>query len=199
MHSTITIIRHAPTEYNKKGIFMGTSDIPIDGFDEESISSVKAKLREQPYSFLYTSPLKRAFDTAKAIVNEESRIVIDDRLIERCLGDWQGISKTEVQRAYPNAFIDGKMDFYYFPENGESYEDVVNRVADFIVDRCRANRQVVVVTHNGVFRVMKSLLTGDRLSNVFSQFEPHLIPCTFNVDDKLLNTIEENPFYTVDR
>lgn len=91
------------------------------------------------------------------------------------------------------------MDFYYLPENGERYEDMVKRVADFIVDRCRANQRVMVVTHNGVFRVMKSLLTGDRLSNVFSEFEPHLIPRTFNVDEKLLNLIERNPFYTVDK
>lgn len=199
MHSTITIIRHAPTVFNKKGIFMGTSDIPIDKLEEESIKSVKEKLSEQPYSFLYTSPLKRASDTAKAIAIKESKIIIDVRLIERCLGDWEGVSKDEVQRTYPNAFIDGMMDFYYLPENGERYEDMVKRVADFIVERCRENQRVVVVTHNGVFRVMKSLLTGDQLSNVFSEFEPHLVPRTFIVDEKLLNTIENNPFYTVDK
>lgn len=199
MHSIITIIRHAPTEYNKKGIFMGTSDISISKFDEESINSVKEKLSEQPYPFLYTSPLKRASDTAKVIVSDNSQIIIDVRLIERCLGDWEGVSKAEVQRIHPNAFIDGKMDFYYLPKNGEHYKDMVKRVADFIVDRCRANRRVVVVTHNGVFRVMKSLLTGEQLSNVFSEFEPHLIPQTFNVDEELLNTIEKNPFYTVDK
>lgn len=38
---------------------------------------------------------------------------------------------------------------------------------------------------------MKSPLTGEQLSNVFSEFEPHLIPQTFNVDEELLNTIEK--------
>lgn len=46
---------------------------------------------------------------------------------------------------------------------------------------------------------MKSPLTGEQLSNVFSEFEPHLIPQTFNVDEELLNTIEKNPFYTIDK
>ncbi|MCI8270559.1 MAG: histidine phosphatase family protein [Lachnospiraceae bacterium] len=70
---------------------------------------------------------KRASDTAKAIVSEKSKIIIDVRLIERCLGDWEGVSKAEVQRVYPKAFISGKMDFYYLPKNGEHYKDMVKR------------------------------------------------------------------------
>lgn len=81
MHSTITIIRHAPTEYNKRGVFMGTSDIPIDRFDEESINSVKENLSIQPYSFLYTSPLKRASDTAKAIVSKKVKLLLMSGLL----------------------------------------------------------------------------------------------------------------------
>ena len=57
MPKTLTIIRHAPTEYNHNGIFMGTKDIPVPDFDE----SIFTKIRENEFvstaSVLYTSPL----------------------------------------------------------------------------------------------------------------------------------------------
>lgn len=198
MPKTLTIIRHAPTEYNLKGIFMGTKDIPVTYFDE----TIFAKIRENEYvcaaSFLYTSPLLRAYDTARTIANGAKTIAEDNRLIERCLGEWQGVPKELVQAQYPDGFINGKMDFYFTPPGGEDYETLVLRVASFITERCMENDNLVIVTHNGVFRVMKSLLTGQKLSDVFSEFEPYLTPQTFVITSELINTISQDPFYTVD-
>lgn len=198
MPMTLTIIRHAPTEYNRKGIFMGTKDIPVTDFDE----SIFAKLRENEYvcaaPVLYSSPLLRACDTARTITNGVKTIVEDNRLIERCLGEWQGVPKELVQAQYPDGFINGKMDFYFTPPGGEDYKTLVLRVASFITERCLENNNIVIVTHNGVFRVMKSLLTGQKLSDVFAEFEPYLTPQTFVVTSELLNIIMLNPFYTVD-
>lgn len=199
MPTTITIIRHAPTEYNKKKIFMGTKDIPIDtrGLDEEKIKIIKENEYIQRVGTLYSSPLLRAVATAEAISNNK-KIILDDRLIERCLGDWQGVLKSTVQEQYPDAFINGKIDFYHTPKNGEPYVSLVKRVSDFIIERCNEESNLVVVTHNGVFRVMKSLLTGERLSDVFLEFEPYLVPQTFLTTDEILEKIVANPFYTAD-
>ena len=199
MSTTITIIRHAPTEYNKKEIFMGTKDVPINiqELDGEKIETIRKNEYVQSVNIWYSSPLSRAINTAKA-VSIDNNIILDDRLIERCLGDWQGVSKSKVQEKYPEAFINGKMDFYYTPKNGEPYEELVKRVSDFIIERCKESSDFVLVTHNGVFRVMKSLLTGERLSDVFLEFEPYLVPQTFLVTDELLERIATNPFYTAD-
>lgn len=199
MYTTITIIRHAPTEYNKKKIFMGTKDvlINIQELDGEKIKTIRRNEYIQSVNTWYSSPLSRAIDTAKA-VSINKNIILDDRLIERCLGDWQGVSKSKVQEKYPEAFINGKMDFYHTPINGEPYEQLVKRVSDFIIERCKEARDLVLVTHNGVFRVMKSLLTGERLADVFLEFEPYLEPQTFFVPDELLEKIAANPFYTAD-
>lgn len=202
MSTTITIIRHAPTVQNKKGIFMGTEDIPVDQQEFVSDSFISLCKNENIClaDCIFTSPLQRARSTAEAIAkNEAKRIIIDDRLIERHLGDWQGMPKTQVHEKYPDAFINEKMDFFYTPQNGEPYDVMVKRVADFLVDRCYENRKLLIVTHNGIFRVMKSLLTGKGLSNVFQTFEPHLVPETFFLEDYILDRIRSNPFYTVDK
>lgn len=198
MPKTMTIIRHAPTEYNIKGIFMGTKDIPVTDFDESIFAKIRLNEYICPSPVLYASPLLRAYATARTIANGEKMVVADNRLIERCLGSWQGMPKENVQAQYPNGFINGKMDFYFTPPGGEDYEKLVLRVASFITERCSENDNLVIVTHNGVFRVMKSLLTGQKLSDVFSEFEPYLTPQTFVITPELLDTISQNPFYTVD-
>lgn len=199
MSTTITIIRHAPTEYNKKEIFMGTKDVPINiqELDGEKIEAIRKNEYIQRVNTWYSSPLSRAINTAK-VVSINNNIILDDRLIERCLGEWQGVSKSKVQEKYPEAFINGKMDFFHTPKNGEPYEKLVKRVSDFIIERCKEASDLVLVTHNGVFRVMKSLLTGERLADVFLEFEPYLVPQTFLVTDELLKKIATNPFYTAD-
>ena len=198
MDKTVTIIRHAPTEYNKKCIFMGTADIPAAYFD----SSAFARIREDRYvrqaAVLYASPLLRAYDTASMIANNEKPVVTDSRLIERCLGDWQGLPKDQVKSQYPKAFSEGKMDVYFTPPGGEPYDQLVLRAASFITEQLRAHEHLVLVTHNGVFRVMKSLLTGKSLRCVFSEYEPYLTPQTFVVTDELIDVILQNPFYTSD-
>jgi len=205
MSPTITIVRHAPTVYNKKEIFMGTEDIPVDHSELETskLRSVHENVYIKRADRIYTSPLLRALKTAEAIAEYQNKstqsIQIDDRLIERYLGDWQGMPKALVHKKYPNAFINGKMDFYYTPQNGEPYDMMVKRVADFLVEKSREYSNLVLVTHNGVFRVMKSLLTGDGLRDVFLEYEPYLVPQTFFIDDDLFHTIQSNPFYTVDK
>jgi broad specificity phosphatase PhoE len=133
------------------------------------------------------------------IFNKEN-VVIDQRLIERDLGLWSGMSKNEIKSKYPFAFNkNGIMDFYYTPENGEHYENLIKRVADFLVFIHSLNSNIAVVSHNGVFRVMKSLILGIRLSFVFSKREPHLEPQVFNIDDMVINKIKSNYLYTIDK
>lgn len=198
MPARVTIIRHAPTEYNRRSIFMGTKDIPADLIDERSICEAKKYIKDAAYSAVFTSPLKRAAETADKIIGGNYQIVKDDRLIERCLGDWEGLKKKEVQSRYPEAFSNGVMDFYFTPPNGEPYEKMVLRISEFLLETCIEKSNILLFTHNGVFRVMKSLLTGAKLSSVFEESEPFLAPKTFAISKRLLSTIAADPFYTID-
>jgi len=197
--STITVIRHAPTEFNTSEIFMGIMDIPLLKNTDIDVDHLRNTFITNYCTKCYTSPLKRAYDTACMIFDEES-IIVDKRLIERDLGFWAGMSKKEIKSKYPLAFgKNGTMDFYYTPENGEHYECLIKRVADFLIYIHSLNSNIAVVSHNGVFRVIKSLLLGIGLSEVFSKFEPHLEPQTFTIDDTVAERIISNHFYTVDR
>lgn len=198
MSTNITIIRHAPTKYNKKGIFMGSLDIPPEPIDTNLVLEVRKQLDGTIFNAVYSSPYKRAHETAYAINNNKYDIIIDERLIERNLGDWEGNTKASIQTKYPAAFSHGIMDVYYCPPHGESYKHMIERISNFLSEIYQENSNVLIVTHNGVFRIMKSLITGDRLSNVFSQFESYLTPKSFTISKEIIEKIRLNPFYTVD-
>lgn len=199
MPSKVIIIRHAPTAYNKKGIFMGSMDIPADEIDAVRVEQVRNAILQEGCAELYSSPLRRALETAQAIGDCHLKVLTDGRLVERRLGEWEGMSKAVVHRQYSEAFQNGMMDFYYTPPQGEAYRPLIQRVSSFLLDVYRPDRTIAVVTHNGIFRVMKSLLTGEGLSNVFATFEPYLMPECFTLDETIVDTLKHNPFYTVDR
>ena len=199
MPSKITIIRHSPTKYNKQNIFMGELDIPVDSFDEKKINALRKVLLSEKYTSIYSSPLQRSFQTAKKIFDSDYNIIIDNRLTERNLGIWQGSNKEEIMKKYPKLFHSNTMDFYYTPECGEKYETMILRIVSFIADCCQNNSNILVFTHNGVFRVLKSLFTGIPLSDVFRVKEPFLEPQSFIIDDSLFTKIKSEPFYTVDK
>jgi broad specificity phosphatase PhoE len=198
MPTTITVIRHAPTDFNTNGTFMGVLDVPLAENVDINIKKLKLVFTRNNCRICYTSPLKRALDTARLLFDEDS-IVVDKRLIERDLGDWAGMSKKEIKSKYPLAFNEsGVMDFYFTPQNGEHYELLIRRVSDFLLNLYELNSSFAIVSHNGVFRVLKSLILGLKLSEVFSKIEPHLAPQSFTIDDNVANILEHNCFYTVD-
>jgi broad specificity phosphatase PhoE len=133
-------------------------------------------------------------------VFDHSVIIIDRRLIERDLGTWTGMSKKEIQSKYSYAFTEtGTMNFFYTPPGGEAYRDMIRRVADFLTDTYEREKDpIAIITHNGVFRVIKSLITGSPMGYVFTNSEPHLIPQTFTVDENIIKKVRNNCFYTVD-
>lgn len=198
MSGKITVIRHAPTEYNENQIFMGTLDIPVINFDESQIAAVKVLVEKENYTAIYSSPLKRALQTAEKICGTKNKILLDTRLIERNLGDWQGEKKDYIRKTYSSVFKNNIMNYYYTPNNGENFKSLITRVADFICSIYIEKCNVLIFTHNGVFRVMKSLLTGILLNKTFSIKEPFLVPQSFSIDDSVIKKIHDNPFYTVD-
>jgi broad specificity phosphatase PhoE len=95
-----------------------------------------------------------------------------NKLIERDLGDWAGLSKSDVKTQYPEAFNDeGLLDFFYTPPKGEGAKIMIDRLVDFLITLKQHDEDtlIAIVTHNGVYRVLKSLITGMPLKEIFRQ------------------------------
>lgn len=129
--------------------------------------------RDRPEVVL-SSPYSRAARTAEvATEGIEVPLVFDERLRERDLGAFDGLTGTGIREHHPEEARRrerlGK--FYYRPPGGESWTDVALRVRQLLSDvaATHGGRRVWVFTHQAVimsFRVALEGLDEQRLLEV---------------------------------
>ena len=88
----IYLVRHGQTLQNRAGLLQGRSDFPLNEMGREA-RRVGAFFREQGVRFdaVYTSPLRRAVQTAALIAGETVPLRVDERLIEMDYGPYEGM------------------------------------------------------------------------------------------------------------
>jgi len=93
----IYIVRHGETDWNRKNVLQGIVDIELNENGIQSAKVLSEKMKNIKFEYIYSSPLKRAIDTAKYICTEENKIQISSKLIERSFGDYEGKQMTKKQ------------------------------------------------------------------------------------------------------
>jgi len=97
------LIRHARSTWNAEGRMQGQADPPLDDVGREQARALAERLRGEPFRAIYSSPQARARQTAEiafARHNPPVPITFDDRLKERDLGEWTGLTIAEVEARY---------------------------------------------------------------------------------------------------
>jgi len=127
-----------------------------------------------PPDLVISSPYRRARETAERIVaGLDVDLVFDERLRERDLGVFDGLTGHGIRQAHPEEAkrraAMGK--FYYRPPGGESWTDVVLRVRSLVTDvvGSHAERRVWVFTHQAVimsFRYALEELSEEELLDI---------------------------------
>ena len=85
------ILRHGETQWNVQKRLQGASDTELNKKGIALAEKTGEALKEIPFYCCFTSPLKRAKDTAKlALGNREIPIYEDARIQEICFGEWEG-------------------------------------------------------------------------------------------------------------
>lgn len=134
---TLFIFRHGQSEDNEKMIFSGWRDAKLTQLGVDQALELAKLLKDKKIDYLVSSTQIRAIDTLKYAIslNENAKnleIHTDERLRERSYGDLQGTSKLELFLEDENLCNEYRRSYYKRTNNGESLEDVVNRVEEFI-------------------------------------------------------------------
>jgi broad specificity phosphatase PhoE len=122
-------------------------------------------------SAVYCSDLSRAVQSAEIIC--EARGLSPVRLAalrERSFGVWEGMSFAEIRERYPEEFGAWAANpLAYSPVGGETTLEVRDRVigAFDAILREQAGRNVAVVAHGGVNRIILCHVLGIPLENIF--------------------------------
>ncbi|KAL2240321.1 UNVERIFIED_CONTAM: Phosphoglycerate mutase-like protein 4 [Sesamum indicum] len=105
-YAEIIVIRHGETEWNADRRIQGHLDVNLNDVGRQQAAAVADRLSREPkISAVYSSDLKRAFDTAKIIAKSCGvlEVIKDPDLRERHLGDLQGIIFHEAAKVNPEA------------------------------------------------------------------------------------------------
>ena len=106
----------------------------------------------------YVSPLKRAIQTAEALSKfvTNSKIVIEDKLIEQNFGDWSGKKISEVWEVLKDYKTKHNFSFIspdFSPPNGESFKEQSKRVGIWLEKlKVFDGKSIVIISHAGTIR-----------------------------------------------
>lgn len=152
----ILLVRHCEASGNTQGVFQGSTDCDISGNAPVQLDLLALRCRNMAIDSIYSSPLKRAYETACAINRYHSLpIHVDDRLAEINGGEWEGKPWGDLPALYPE-MVDlwNIRPWDFCPSGGESMRDVYERIWQGITDIVRANpdKTVCVTSHGCAIR-----------------------------------------------
>jgi len=89
--TTIYLVRHGQTAWNKEEVFRGMADVPLNETGRKEALLTGEYLKAVKVEAIYSSPLSRAVETAETIArNQGKEVLISDGLIDigRILPTW---------------------------------------------------------------------------------------------------------------
>jgi broad specificity phosphatase PhoE len=162
------LVRHGETDWNQQRRIQGLTDIPLNDVGRGQARTTGRLLARRSWDAVYSSPLSRAFETARIIAGElglEDPTPVDS-LVERNYGEAEGLNFLEVERRWPDrGAVPGQ----------ESREEVVARVVPALRDLATAHpsQSLVVVTHGGAIRAVLTAVQPDSSHGMITNGSVH--------------------------
>jgi alpha-ribazole phosphatase len=175
--SEILFIRHAETDMS--GTFCGRSDPELNVRGHLQLVELINDLSAENFDVVYSSDLRRAHTTAKAVAQAFGRDChVRSALREIDFGQWEGLTWKEIElrdEAYARRWI---AEYPRLPApEGESFHDFERRVLDEVkllsMEAQTDGRRIAVVTHAGVLRTVLCALHRCSDHDAWEQTRPY--------------------------
>ena len=163
------LVRHGETESNRRGLALGRDDVPLTERGLWQVERLGRALAHEPLAAIYSSPLRRALDTARAVAAPHGlEVRIEERLVEMEIGEADGLTFAEVRSRYP-----GLLEAWTSEEGprqampgGERLVDVQQRAWSAVNDLAARHGEeaVAAVTHNFVILSLLASALGIELA-----------------------------------
>ncbi|MCX8150970.1 MAG: histidine phosphatase family protein [Candidatus Bathyarchaeota archaeon] len=182
------IFRHSETTDNRNGVFSGWRDPHLTSEGFAQAHKITKQLECCKINYAFTSHLKRATQTLSVVLkpHPEIPIFVDDRLIERCYGLFQGKSKKEIEQQNPHLYAQFHRGYYVAPPEGESMAMVESRVIPFfeqLTEWLNHNPgNVAISCHNNSIRVFRRLFESLSLNQMCEIENPQDKAFIYNIE-----------------
>jgi broad specificity phosphatase PhoE len=162
---TLYLLRHGQTPLSRKDVFCGSGSDPE--LTEDGLlmaESFAAAYRSQPWSAIYSSPLRRAVSTARPLASALAlEVEARDGLKEIGYGSWEGLSKEAVASQFHDDYISWLADPAWHPPTGGELAVLIARRGLHVVESIRRrfdDGNVLVVSHKATIRIILCSLLG---------------------------------------
>lgn len=202
-------IRHGETVWNTQAKLQGKSDIPLN---EKGVALARVTgeaLADVPFAAIYSSPLKRALQTAQLVVGDRDVPIVTDRRLEEIgFGIWEGLSCHKDHYEIPSdSFQDFFLDPFGYqpPAQGETVRHVCGRTADFLEELIRKmgkeESNVLISCHGCTLRALMNYFYQDYTAGFWrGHVPPNCSVSIVEVKEKGFSILAEDKiFYDKDR
>lgn len=153
--ANVLMVRHGQSAWNAIGRWQGQADPPLSDIGRRQAAAAGEVVAGWALdAHVTSSDLARARDTGAAIASGASLdpVATDPAFRERHAGDWQGMTRAEIEEAYPGWIDDGRR-----PNGWEHDDRLVDRAVPALqelVER-RSRSVLIVVSHGGLIRSLE--------------------------------------------
>lgn len=154
----IYFVRHGRTPHNEKNLFSGVNEINLT---EEGLTQAKQTallLQEVKLDYIFSSPLKRAMDTANEINKFHNLpITTNSAIKERNYGNFE---QTLVTQNLMESLWNYNSEEIH--QHCETIDQLLERVSIFLtyLKENHKNKNILIVAHNGVGRMIEVFFKG---------------------------------------
>ncbi len=179
--ATIYLFRHGKSENNLKKVFTGWSETPLTQLGIQQAQALAQLLKDKKIDIAYTTRLSRAADTLKEVLKfhpECQQTIVDDRMLERSYGDFQGLPHQQVIDQYgQEAFDKWHRGWEDRTPNGESFADVELRVKEFIdmlkQQYSNTDTGIAISAHGNSIRLFRKIMENATIEDTCSWTIPY--------------------------
>ncbi len=148
----IYLVRHGETDWNKKLLFQGHTDIELNNNGIRQAKCIAKTFKEVKLDAIISSDLLRAFQTAaeiRKVSPSKCPIIMDKGFRERNYGNLEG--KLYDRYHKQNKDFTGEKDKEFFARINKAFDKVVKK---------HKGQDLVIVAHGGVVRQIISYILG---------------------------------------
>lgn len=158
----LLLVRHGQSEWNAVGRWQGQADPPLSAVGEEQARDAAKRLADAGFTAVISSDLRRARRTADILAEVVGLPVsVDPDLREIDVGDWQGLTRPEIEAGWPGELAEWSEGRSESPPGGETRNHLAARARGALV-RAAAGAEpgdrLLVVAHGALVRHLDRLL-----------------------------------------
>jgi broad specificity phosphatase PhoE len=172
MSLRLLLLRHAETHWNRERRYQGWTDTDLSDVGRAQAEAASRLLARQPLAAVWSSPLRRARETAAIIAAAQGLVVKESAaFMEMRFGDWEGLTVAEIGAQFPDAYAAWRDTPHLTgPAGAEPLDDVRRRVVEGLGELRRAHdgETICLVAHGVPVRVLILEALGLPLDRIWS-------------------------------